>query len=230
MQDSTLSRSTLILLPGMDGTGELFAPFVAALGAGFEVRTVRYPGDHCGGYRELEEIARQAIPADRPYVLLGESFSGPIAISIAASAPGQLRGLVLCCTFARNPRPALVALKPFIGALPFKALPASWLVDASMRKAFKQALDHVTTPALRARMRAVLAVDVRDRLAACDAPILYLRATRDRLVPRTAAELVAKIRPSTKVAELDAPHFLLQTEPAQAAREIAAFVRLNVRT
>jgi pimeloyl-ACP methyl ester carboxylesterase len=106
----------------MDGTGELFAPFVAALGAGFEVRTVRYPGDHCGGYRELEEIARQAIPADRPYILLGESFSGPIAISIAASAPGQLRGLVLCCTFARNPRPALAALKPFIGALPFKAL------------------------------------------------------------------------------------------------------------
>jgi len=136
----------------------------------------------------------------------------------------------LCCTFARNPRPALVALKPFIGALPFKALPASWLVDASMRKAFKQALDHVTTPALRARMRAVLAVDVSDRLAACDTPILYLRATRDRLVPRTAAELVAKIRPSTKVVELDAPHFLLQTEPAQAAREIAAFVRLNVRT
>jgi hypothetical protein len=32
------------------------------------------------------------------------------------------------------------------------------------------------------------------------------------------------------VVELDAPHFLLQTEPAQAAREIAAFVRLNVRT
>ena len=82
-----------------------------------------------------------------------------------------------------------------------------------MRKAFNQALDHVTPPALRARMRAVLAVDVSDRL-----------------VPRTAAELVAKIKPSTKVVELDAQHFLLQTEPAQAAREIAAFVRLNVRT
>jgi pimeloyl-[acyl-carrier protein] methyl ester esterase len=230
MQDSTLSKPTLILLPGMDGTGELFAPFVAALGAGFEVRTVRYPGDHCGGYRELEEIARQAIPADRPYVLLGESFSGPIAISIAASAPGQLRGLVLCCTFARNPRPALAALKPFIGTLPFKALPASWLVEASMREAFKQALGHVTASALCARMRAVLAVDVSDRLADCDVPILYLRATRDRLVPRSAADLVAKIKPSTMVAELDAPHFLLQTVPAQAAREVASFVRLNVRT
>lgn len=188
-------------------------PSSQRLEPGLRCERCAIPGDHCGGYRELEEIARQAIPADRPYILLGESFSGPIAISIAASAPGQLRGLVLCCTFARNPRPALAALKPFIGALPFKALPASWLVDASMRKAFNQALDHVTPPALRARMRAVLAVDVSDRL-----------------VPRTAAELVAKIKPSTKVVELDAQHFLLQTEPAQAAREIAAFVRLNVRT
>lgn len=213
----------------MDGTGELFARFAAELGAGFEVRTVRYPGDHCGGYEELEAIARQAIPADRPYILLGESFSGPIAISIAASAPGQLRGLVLCCTFARNPRPGLAALKPLIGALPFKALPANWLVDASMRKAFKLALDQVTTPALRARMRAVLAVDARDRLAACDVPILYLRATRDRLVPRAAAELVARIKPSTRVIEFDAPHFLLQTAPERAAREVAAFAQLNAQ-
>ncbi|WP_426165544.1 alpha/beta fold hydrolase [Pseudoduganella sp. R-34] len=213
----------------MDGTGELFAPFIAALGGEFEMRVVRYPGDHCGGYEELEAFARAAIPLDRPYVLLGESFSGPIAISIAASAPGRLQGLALCCTFARNPRPRLGVLKALLNVIPLKALPARWLAGAQMRAPLKAALELVSSAALRARMRAVLAVDVSDRLAACDAPILYLRATRDRLVPRTAAELVAKIKPSTKVVELDAPHFLLQTEPAQAAREIAAFVRLNVQ-
>ena len=224
-----MAKAVLVLLPGMDGTGELLAPFLEALGDEFDARVVRYPGGHCGGYDELEGIARATIPADRPYVLLGESFSGPIAISIAASAPGQLRGLVLCCTFARNPRPGLATLKRFISALPLKALPADRLVDASMRKAFKRALDQVSGSALRARMRAVLAVDVRDRLATSDVPILYLRATRDRLVPRAAAELVAKLKPTTKVVELDASHFLLQTAPAQAAREVAAFVRLNAQ-
>lgn len=213
----------------MDGTGELFGPFIAALGGEFEVRVVRYPGDHCGGYEGLEEIARAAIPDDRPYVLLGESFSGPIAISIAASAPGQLLGMVLCCTFARNPRPGLLALKPFVGVVPFKALPAGWLVAKQIRAAFVQALDQVTAKALRARMRAVLAIDVCDRLAHCDVPILYLRATRDRLVPRAAASLIAKIKPATKVAEFDAPHFLLQTAPEQAAREVAAFMRISAR-
>lgn len=213
----------------MDGTGELFGPFIEALGGEFDVRVVRYPADHCGGYEELEEIARAAIPQDQPYVLLGESFSGPIAISIAASASGQLLGLVLCCTFARNPRPGLAVLKSFIGAMPFKALPAGWLVSAQMRAAFARAMDRVTTQALRARMRAVLTVDVCDRLAVCNVPILYLRAQRDRLVPRNAASLIASIKPATRVVEFDAPHFLLQTTPAQAAQEVAAFVRLNGR-
>ncbi len=213
----------------MDGTGELFGPFIEALGGELDVRIVRYPTDHAGGYEGLEGIARAALPEDRPYILLGESFSGPIAISIAASAPAQLRGLVLCCTFARNPRPGLAVLRPMIDAVPFKALPASWLVARKMRTAFAQAMDRVTAQALGARMRAVLAVDVRDRLAACDVPILYLRATRDRLVPRAAASLIASVKPATRVVEFDAPHFLLQTVPGQAAQEIAAFVRLNGR-
>jgi hypothetical protein len=29
--------------------------------------------------------------------------------------------------------------------------------------------------------------------------------------------------------EFDAPHFLLQTAPEEAAREVAAFVRINAR-
>jgi len=220
-------KPVLVLLPGMDGTGELFAPFVAALGDAFEVRVVRYPGRDCGEYQELEGFVWPAIPEDRPFVLLGESFSGPIAMSIAASAPKQLRGLVLCCTFARNPRPKLAAMKALIDFIPFKLLPSGWLVRAQMRAAFRRALGQVTTAALRARMHAVLAVDVCGKLAACGVPILYLRAKRDRLVPPTSGDLVAAIAPATTMVEFDAPHFLLQTVPEQAAREVAALVCVN---
>lgn len=222
-------KPVLVLLPGMDGTGELFAPFIAALGDAFEVRVVRYPGRDCGEYQELEAFVWPAIPEDRPFVLLGESFSGPIAMSIAASAPEQLRGLVLCCTFARSPRPKLAAMKALIDVIPFKFLPSGWLVGANMRAAFRHALSQVTSAALRARMRAVLAVDARDKLAACEIPILYLRATRDKLVPRASGDLVAATVPATIMVEFDAPHFLLQAVPEQAAREVAAFVQLNAR-
>ncbi|MTW11641.1 alpha/beta hydrolase [Pseudoduganella eburnea] len=222
-------KPVLVLLPGMDGTGELFTPFIQALGGQFDVRVVKYPGDHGGGYDELEALARAALPQDRPYFLLGESFSGPIAVSIAASAPQHLSGLVLCCTFAHNPRPRLAALKALIGVMPVKALPAAWLVSEQLRAPFNAALSKVTSNALRARMRAVLAVDVRSRLAACNVPILYLQAKRDLLVPPGAANAITSIKPAVKLAAFDAPHFLLQTVPREAAREVGDFVRLNAR-
>ncbi|HMA00429.1 MAG TPA: hypothetical protein VKP66_20995 [Steroidobacteraceae bacterium] len=80
----------LLLLPGLDGTGKLFAAFLRALGPGVESRVVEYSPDEPLGYEELELRVRAALPRDRPYVLLGESFSGPIAMRIAASAPAGL--------------------------------------------------------------------------------------------------------------------------------------------
>ena len=89
----------LVLLPGMDGTGELFDPFLASISGSFEPIVVDYPPNESFGYERLEEVARANLPADGPYVLLAESFSGPIAISIAASVPKGLVALVLCCHF-----------------------------------------------------------------------------------------------------------------------------------
>src|SRR5512143_111507 len=99
--------STLVLLPGLDGTGRLFGDFIAALGQDIDVIVASYPADTPLDYAELEPLVRAMLPTDRDYVLLGESFSGPLAISLAASAPPGLRGLVLCCSVARSPLPAL---------------------------------------------------------------------------------------------------------------------------
>ena len=64
----------LVLLPGMDGTGELFAPLVQALNPAVSTIVVRYP-DESLDYPEHERVAVAALPTDRSYVVLGESFS-----------------------------------------------------------------------------------------------------------------------------------------------------------
>ena len=89
----------LLLLPGMDGTGRLFAPFLEAIGPAVDVQVVRYPGNGSSGYEGLVELARAALPTDGDFFILGESFSGPVAISLAAAHPPGLMGLILCCTF-----------------------------------------------------------------------------------------------------------------------------------
>lgn len=86
--------TTLVLLPGLDGTGELFDPLVRELGPDLSIRVVRYPQDPGLGYKELLQFARDALPPTEPLVLLGESFSGPIAIQLSAERPDQVRGLI----------------------------------------------------------------------------------------------------------------------------------------
>jgi pimeloyl-ACP methyl ester carboxylesterase len=228
-----MASIALVLLPGMDGTGQLFDPFISALAGEFEIRVVTYPTSTPLNYAELEAIAREAIPKEGPYVILGESFSGPIAISLAASAPEQLMGLILCCTFVRNPRPALAVFGPLARLLPVRSLPASASArllfgrfsTAKLRAALAHSLASVSPSVLRGRLRAVLAVDVSAKLAAVRVPLLYLRAARDRLVPASASTLVTHLSPQAQVVEIEAPHCLLQAAPAEASRAVATFLR-----
>ena len=85
---------TLVLLPGLDGTGEQFAPLLRELPSTIAPVTVRYPVDRALGYEELLPLALEQLPADCPFVLVGESFSGPLAIRLAAQRPPGLRALV----------------------------------------------------------------------------------------------------------------------------------------
>jgi hypothetical protein len=56
-----------VLLPGMDGTGDLFDAFVSAVRS--KVRVVRYPTLRPLDYEGLEAVARAELPVDEPYVL-----------------------------------------------------------------------------------------------------------------------------------------------------------------
>lgn len=222
---------TLVLLPGMDGTGMLFEPLVATLGQRVTTRVVSYPTDRDLGYEELEKIARDALPEEGPFILLGESFSGPVAVSLAAVAGPGLKGLILCCSFVRSPRRVGAWLKKRLLFPPPSFLPQAAIdyfllgrfrnpaLSASIRSAISRVSPHV----LRRRLKAVLEVDVADKLKSTEVPILYLRATRDRLVPPPASVLVKRLAPQTDVVEIEAPHCLLQAVPGEAAGAIMRF-------
>jgi pimeloyl-ACP methyl ester carboxylesterase len=222
----------LVLLPGMDGSRRLREDFVAALGPGIEPAIISYPADCALGYSEIESLARSILPADRPYVLLGESFSGPIAISIAASRPPGLVGLVLCCSYARNPHPAFGLFRWLLPLFPFKLAPIGLLspllmgryASAPIRTALQSALADVPSATLRARAAAVLKVDVSSALPEIRVPVLYLRATDDRLVARSCSDAIVRGAPQTLVVDVDAPHFMLGAAPADAAVAVKNFV------
>jgi len=223
---------TLVLLPGMDGTGVFFADFAAAIPPEFKPLVVAYPNDPKLGYPELEALARAALPHGQPFILLGESFSGPIAISIAASNPPGLLGLILCCTFARSPHPLLSFATAAIRPFPAGRVPAfiqhrnlfGRFDSPRLRAQLTEVRSLVSANTLKSRLEAVARIDVSDKLRRVTVPILYLRAKRDRVVSRASADYVKKIRPDAEIADLDAPHLLLQTVPGDALSIIRNFV------
>lgn len=224
--------TTLVLLPGMDGTGIAFRPFLAALDPALKVVVVSYPPDQALGYDALLEVARRALPADDDVVVLGESFSGPIAIALAAEGLPRLRGLVLCATFARNPRPRATVLGRIMARvpLPLTALPGLSRVllgrfdSPALRRLLAESLAAVSPAVMRFRAHAVMAVDMSDRLRAVTVPVLYLRGREDHVVPEAAARWVQSLVPHVQMTAFDGPHGLLQSLPDDTARAMEAFV------
>ena len=152
----------LCILPGLDGTTRMLDTFIAAArdaGIG-EVRAIAYPPDRPLGYAALEAHVRAALPEQERFVLLGESFSGPIAIAIAADPPPGLAGLVLSTTFAHAPVALSAPLAPLVRFAPVRAVPMAALSalllgrwsTPGLRRALRAALDEVAPAVQRARV------------------------------------------------------------------------------
>lgn len=215
----------------MDGTGELFAPLLLELGEEFPTIVVRYP-DRPAGYAAHEAVAAAAIPKDQPYILLAESFSGPIAISLASAASTQLVGIILCASFVTCPRALLAWMRPLISLAPSQRVPASIstpllmgrFVTPSLRALYTVAISQVSGHTLSSRLEAIASVDVQEQLKHVRAPSLYLRATEDHLVPASAATEFVRHAPLSMLVEIEAPHLLLQINAQAAAVAIRNFV------
>jgi pimeloyl-ACP methyl ester carboxylesterase len=222
----------LVLLPGLDGTGKLFDEFVQVLGPDVSTQIIAYPTDAPLGYQELESLVRAALPCDRPFVVLGESFSGPIAIRIAAQPPPGLRGVVLCGTFAKNPYPLLGWAGSLAAWFPVKSLP-QWVRAPLMwgsldpdraPEQLARAMAKVSEAVIRHRIAALLAVDESAALSSVQSPVLVLQAGRDLVIPRSATEWILKCAPHALRIEIDGPHLLLQTRPAECAAAVIKFL------
>jgi pimeloyl-[acyl-carrier protein] methyl ester esterase len=224
--------TALVVLPGLDGTATLHTEFVASVSPAFDsVAVVPYPGDKALGYAALEALVRAQLPPTSPFVLLGESFSGPIALSIAANPPPNLVGLVLSTTFAKTPVPLLSPLSALTRIAPVRALPPSvlsWLllgrwVTPQLEASLQSALLAVSPAVLRFRAAAAIRVNVAARLSSISVPILDLRATHDRLLSAAAGRHIRSALPQCTTADIAGPHLLLQAAPIDCARAVSTF-------
>ena len=221
-----------LLLPGLDGSGRLFAPLLAAGPRRIAPTVLSFPPDAPLGYDGLLPRVRAALPRG-PFLLVAESFSGPLAVRLAAERPRGLAGLVLAATFVHRPlNPILHRIRGLVGARLFGfRMPAPMVrhfmagPDAAntMVAEVQAAVAAVSPQVLAHRSREALDVDVRHLLRDVDAPLLVLQPLRDRLVRTDVADQVLALRPDAEIRRLDAPHMILQRAPHASLACIEAF-------
>ena len=227
-------RLTLLLLPGMDGTGELFAEFAKLLPGWIEPRLVSYPRDRKLSYDQLLEIVGSALPANRPFVVLAESFSTPLAVRFAAEKPKGLLALVLCAGFVSPPRRGALRrvaliLAPVLFAF---GLPESvcrhFLVGDSAPRSLvdgvRATVSSVPVGVLAHRLRSVLSCTGKRELQTISIPLLYLSGLEDRLVRSVSFEEIQQAKPDARLASIEAPHLILQAKPREAVGVVIRFL------
>jgi pimeloyl-ACP methyl ester carboxylesterase len=163
--------------------------------------------------------------------LIAESYSGPLALRFAAAHAQRVAAVVLCASFISAPMPQY--LKFAVGRWMFWIRPPRLALRALMlgRGVADEIVTDVSSaiamvrPAVMARrIRDVCELDCEEALLACRAPLMYLAATRDRLVGRRSLDNILLKKPDVKVCNIDGPHLLLQAEPGKSWEGIASFL------
>lgn len=234
LKEDELALKHLVLLPGLEGTGQLFGDFLKTLPHSLTTTVVSYPTNRFLPYSELLQLVSAAVPQTERFVVLAESFSTPLALKYAATNPSNLAAVVICAGFARNPiggwsRLVKAVAKPWVFTLrPPRFVLEYFLTGENAPSALivriRETLRLVRPEVLSGRVREVLECDASNDLARTTGPIMYLRALHDRLLSVSCHREILRIRPDIVLATIEAPHMLLQREPQKAANLIVAFM------
>lgn len=212
------SGNAVVLVPGMDGTGLLFYRQVPRLARSHRVATyaLRDATPNMGVLvDDLARVIDTADPIRRRAIVIGESFGGTLALSLALTRPERVEALVVLNSFPHfTPQTRLRVAVLGLSAMPWGAMSiVRRLTAARMHsrhthrqeiRRFLALTERSTREGYVNRLRALMQYDVRDRLHEIRCPTLFLAADRDHLVPSVAqARLMASRVPGAAMRVLE---------------------------
>jgi pimeloyl-ACP methyl ester carboxylesterase len=187
----------LVLVPGMDGTGQLFYRQTPSLAESFRTATYALRSDARTMETLVDDLGRvvdTAAPDARRAIVVGESFGGALAMSFALARPEQVSALVVLNSFPYfAPQFRLRLARYGLALLPWGAMSlirratAFRLHSAHTHREEIRRFMELTASADREgyinRLQLLMSYDIRDRLHDVRPPALFLAAEQDHLVP-----------------------------------------------
>lgn len=224
----------LVLLPGMNGTGELFAEFLSYYDGDHLVISlpVSGPQDHA----TLADVINNQLPTE-DYILLAESFSGGIVPELLKLEPTHMKGVIFVASFLSSPRSYLIGVAKLLPIKALSSLPLSNIVHRLLflgQEATKPLLSKFvnvikSTPkqVLSSRLE-VMKMQQLPQIT-FDIPAIYVQALSDRLIPSQKSREFSKVFTNIKYIEIEGPHFILQAQPKESARFVTEAISLILK-
>lgn len=217
----------LVLLPGMDGTGKLFRPFVDKLPPEIEANVIPLLQQIDISYEQQAEYVAESI--DDASVIIAESYSGMVALKLLEYFPEKVAKIVFVASFIG--RPSALAklvywLPPFVLTLAKKPNPLSLrllfgrYLNPQLRTLFYAAIDDVPIDVLVFRLRQI--AQLQKPHVALMSTCTCLCGKQDNLVANQALRDFEEVFGEVKVVYLNGTHFLMQTNPEECWKAIEA--------
>lgn len=221
----------IILLPGMDGTGLLFEPLKREFDDEPDIQVISYPPDMNLSYAQLSEKVRSELHEQEEFVLVAESFAGPIGYQIAVNPPANLKAVIFVATFLTLPKKFRRLMKVFpFGWLLNLHIPTFFVkiffmgkdIPAEVIALFRQSIKQLKPGVLAFRLKELYNLKGSNKII--DVPCSYIVASNDKLVPKIHVNEYKQIAPQLDVVEIKGPHFIAQANPGECAKVIKKYL------
>ncbi len=225
------NRKSIVLLPGMDGTGTLFKPLLNQL-TDHKCQVIALPKSGPQDYVTLTNHVKNALP-DGEFILLAESFSGPIAVQLAQMKMAHLKGIIFVATFISPPRKWLINVARNLPIKWLNRLPAAQFiqkllffdtnVSPEMLSLFNEIIQSIPSIVLSSRLKSIATLDTLR--FNCLLPTLYISATQDKLVSTSKLKEFQCCFENLSIQSIQGPHFIAQSKPKECGQVIMNFIR-----
>jgi pimeloyl-ACP methyl ester carboxylesterase len=222
----------ILLLPGLDGGGFYCATLLEALSRDHDCELMAYPR-HLFSYEDLCEWVCDRLDTSSDYVIITESFGGPLGILVAEVLETQAKGLVLCATFCEPPVPGFLIslaamLYPRIVRFRWMAHAIDFFICNGRSPAIASQLHRVlkenSDSAVARRIRILRDLDMRPISSTLTLPCLVIKAARDRLVWFNSFSHLSNAVELT----IDGPHGLMGMRPKAVTEAISGFIKAKI--
>lgn len=217
----------ILLLPGMDGTGIMFEPFVKALPNSIDVQIAKLIQEKNVSYEEQATVILRTVKKNT--IVIGESYSGLIAHELGKMAPELVKHIVFAASFLERPS----VLAKYGKLLPRAMLNYSLYPESLVKRMlfgeysseylmglFNRTMSEVPLDVLAFRIKQMGSLE--PMVGHSNIAATYFQAKHDNLVSKKSVEVFKKVYANLTHKTIEGSHFVLQTNPKDRLREVLA--------